>query len=414
MTLEDRLAYLESHDALTGLYNWQKYHKTLKILEKEVPKAVGFVYLDINGLQSINRNFGYDYGDIILNRIAKVLQKCFEKSEIYRIGGDEFVAMVIDQDRSAFQKMVNAARQTFTVEMKGLVSIGCSFKECDIDLLKLTQHASEQKYVDKQAYFRQQSTGVRSRNADVLKWLLEELENRKFEMYLQPKGTVETLEVVGAEALVRYINPEGEVVQPGKFIPMLEQEGIIKYIDLFIFEEVCGLLDRWQCQKRKLLPISLNFSRLTLMDQGLLVQMQDISNRYSFPKRYITIEVTESVGEMELFDMVQPIKEMGFGVSLDDFGASYSSIIMLVQMDYDAIKLDRSLVLTLLHNRKSRIVVQHIIETCQELGSISIAEGVENFEQLNILKKLGCDWIQGYLLSEPVPVEEFEKNERKE
>ena len=86
MTLEDRLAYLESHDALTGLYNWQKYHKTLKILEKEVPKAVGFVYLDINGLQSINRNFGYDYGDIILNRIAKVLQKCFEKSEIYRIG----------------------------------------------------------------------------------------------------------------------------------------------------------------------------------------------------------------------------------------------------------------------------------------------------------------------------------------
>lgn len=150
------------------------------------------------------------------------------------------------------------------------------------------------------------------------------------------------------------------------------------------------------------------------MDQGLLVQMQDISNRYSFPKRYITIEVTESVGEMELFDMVQPIKEMGFGVSLDDFGASYSSIIMLVQMDYDAIKLDRSLVLTLLHNRKSRIVLQHIIETCQELGSISIAEGVENFEQLNILKKLGCDWIQGYLLSEPVPVEEFEKNERKE
>lgn len=112
--------------------------------------------------------------------------------------------------------------------------------------------------------------------------------------------------------------------------------------------------------------------------------------------------------------MVQPIKEMGFGVSLDDFGTSYSSIIMLVQMDYNAIKLDRSLVLTLIYNRKSRIVAQHIIETCRELGSISIAEGVENFEQLNILKKLGCDWIQGYLLSEPVPVEEFEKYERKE
>ncbi len=414
MTLEDQLAYLESHDALTGLYNWQKYQKTLKVLEKKMPKSVGFVYLDINGLQSINRNFGYDYGDIILKKIAGILQKCFKKAGIYRIGGDEFLAMVIDQNRNAFQKMVSAARQTFAIEMKGIVSIGCSFEDCDIDILKLTQHASEQKYVDKQAYFRQLAAGVQSRNTDMLKWLLEELENRKFEMYLQPKGRVETLEVVGAEALVRYINPEGEVVQPGKFIPMLEQEGIIKYIDLFIFEEVCGLLDRWQRQKRKPLPISLNFSRLTLMDQELLVQMQKISNGYSFPKRYITIEVTESVGEMELFDMVQPIKEMGFGVSLDDFGTSYSSIIMLVQMDYNAIKLDRSLVLTLIYNRKSRIVAQHIIETCRELGSISIAEGVENFEQLNILKKLGCDWIQGYLLSEPVPVEEFEKYERKE
>lgn len=414
MTLEDQLAYLESHDALTGLYNWQKYQKTLKVLEKKMPKSVGFVYLDINGLQSINRNFGYDYGDIILKRIAGILQKCFKKAGIYRIGGDEFLAMLIDQNRNAFQKMVSAARQTFAIEMKWIVSIGCSFEDCDIDILKLTQHASEQKYVDKQAYFRQLAAGVQNRNTDMLKWLLEELENRKFEMYLQPKGRVETLEVVGAEALVRYINPEGEVVQPGKFIPMLEQEGIIKYIDLFIFEEVCGLLDRWQRQKRKPLPISLNFSRLTLMDQELLVQIQKISNGYSFPKRYITIEVTESVGEMELFDMVQPIKEMGFGVSLDDFGTSYSSIIMLVQMDYNAIKLDRSLVLTLIYNRKSRIVAQHIIETCRELGSISIAEGVENFEQLNILKKLGCDWIQGYLLSEPVPVEEFEKYERKE
>lgn len=111
--------------------------------------------------------------------------------------------------------------------------------------------------------------------------------------------------------------------------------------------------------------------------------------------------------------MVKPVKEMGFGVSLDDFGTSYSSIVMLTQMDYDFIKLDRSLIHGLIHNQRNHVVTKHIINTCRDLGSLSVAEGVESNQELNILKKLGCDWIQGYLLSKPVPVEDFEEKYKK-
>jgi EAL domain-containing protein (putative c-di-GMP-specific phosphodiesterase class I) len=238
-----------------------------------------------------------------------------------------------------------------------------------------------------------------------------ELAAQHFEVWLQPKIPINGRGGLEAEALIRYRHPEDGILSPGKFVPPLENLRLIYLIDLFVFEETARLLSAWK-GRYELPVISLNFSRHTLARNHLMGQMRAIAGRYDFPLRNLEIEVTESVGNVARTAFLQAcaaIRAEGFGLSLDDFGAEHSNVAILAAVKFDAIKLDKSIIDRLLSCERNQIITQEFLRTCRKLGAQSIAEGVETKEQLDALKKLGCDYVQGYFFDKPMTQAAFEE-----
>lgn len=238
------------------------------------------------------------------------------------------------------------------------------------------------------------------------------LDNHHFQVYLQPKFEIPTGRVCGAEALARYVDDRHGVVSPVKFIPQLEKENNVRYVDFFMLEEVCRLLRSWQKQSQPVLPISLNFSRCTLMEDGVVEEINRIVDQYELERSLLEIEVTESVDAMDrriLTDISQRLIQAGYRLFLDDFGAEYSNLSILSALPLSGLKLDRSLIHDLYANPTSRVVAESLIQLCHKMKIVSIAEGVEDEEQLEILRAFGCTYAQGYLFNKPIPVQDYEK-----
>lgn len=410
--MQNELEYRTRHDALTGLYNRFQYRQDLDDLSGEALASVGVVFCDINGLKQINDTNGHIYGDKVIASTAGILSACFEDSRIYRLSGDEFVVLCGDVSAQTFAHRIESARDNFSREPNNGVSLGYTWADADIDLHQMARHADELMYVNKQVYYKENPRKTGRRRPRMLAELLHSIGQGEFKMYLQPKADIKTGQIIGAEALVRHMDPVKGLIPPDRFIPTLEREKTIKYIDLFIFEQVCRMLADWQGRGMPLLPISLNFSRITMMGDGLMRELGRICDEYASPRQYIEIEITESVGELErqiVADMGKLLKGEGFGISLDDFGSKYSNMSMFTAMELDVLKLDRSLISDLVGNVKNRILVRHVIEACQDMGVTSIAEGVETHEQLDLLRTFHCDLAQGYLFGRPVPIGEFEE-----
>lgn len=237
------------------------------------------------------------------------------------------------------------------------------------------------------------------------------LQNREFQVYLQPKVRVEDQKVVGAEALIRWNNPVRGFIYPGEFIPVFEKKGLIDKLDLFVFEEVCRLLERWKAEGRELPMISANLSRQHLLKENFEQVLVEILGHYDVDPGLIELEVTEST-MFEDVDMIQVIIERihraGFGCSIDDFGSGYSSLGILKSLDVDMLKMDRSFFKEEGDGERGRSVVRMIVELARSLNVKSVAEGIETRRQIDFLKTVKCDMIQGYVFSKPLPIDEFE------
>ena len=265
----------------------------------------------------------------------------------------------------------------------------------------------------KQAYYHQVLQAGQGRSCDgYAVEVLREVEEGRFTVYYQPQVDLKTGKVVGAEALVRKMGEDGSIVPPAKFIPFYELGGVIRYVDLFVLSSACATLQ--DLRERGLdLRISVNFSRITLLEPGIVEEIRNICAAYQVPPAAIVIEVTESIGKMDadqLHRLIERLKEVGFSISLDDFGSEYSNLAILASMDFDEIKMDRSLVSSLEENRKSRLVIETSLQLCHAMeGTASLAEGIETEGQLELLKSYQCDFGQGYYFSRPLPEEQFEQ-----
>lgn len=409
--MNEKLEYRSYHDALTGLPNRNSYVEYIDNLNQENIKSVGIAVLDINGLKVINQNYGHTYGDITIKSMVKILKDYFDENTIFRLSGDEFVIICENINRKDFILEVRRAKLGLENMEHNGVSIGYTWSEMDINIPVLVKHADELMYIEKQTYYKGSSATVKNHNPKELQSLLESLENNEYEMYLQPKANISTGEISGAEALVRYIEPSGKVVSPERFISILEKYRTIKYIDFFMYEQVLKALSEWREKGYKLIPISCNFSRITMLSEDLINDLISINNKYNIPRELVEIEITESVGEVEretIAEISLNIRKHGFAIALDDFGQKYTSMSMLTFMKFDVLKLDRSLVNNIVNSKDNHIVVRHVIEMCREMGVKCVAEGVENVHQLSILKQFKCDAAQGYLFSKPIPKGEFE------
>lgn len=253
----------------------------------------------------------------------------------------------------------------------------------------------------------------RMRREEELNMLFESaLEHHEFVVTLQPKVRLSDERIGGAEALVRWVHPQQGMIYPGEFIPLFEQNGRICRLDLYIFEEVCRTLHAWQQAGKPLFPVSVNLSRQHFSDPHFLDTYVEIATRYEIPRDMLELELTESIffDDQGIENTKQQIKEMhrlGFRCSLDDFGSGYSSLGLLVEFDIDVIKLDRRFFLDI-SNAKSRDVICLDRGTGHRIGLSTVAEGIETQEQLDLLKGIGCDMVQGYIYSKPLSVAEFE------
>lgn len=231
-----------------------------------------------------------------------------------------------------------------------------------------------------------------------------------FKLYLQPKVNLETGEVEGAEALVRWQDPKRGLIPPGDFIPGLEESGLIRQVDLYLFDQVCQKLHFWRHTLGKNCKISVNLSKAYFQDPYFLGEYTEVFERYEIPKECIEIELVESIvlnQSAQVNKVVKQLNEYGFTCSLDDFGSGFSSYDVLANTNLSGVKIDRSLFRNP-HNQKERLVIKHIFATVKDLGLTTIAEGVETKEYVDFLYGLGCDYIQGYIFYKPMPADEFE------
>lgn len=408
--LQEKQQYLIYHDELTGVLNRNSFNEYYENLSAEGLISMGVVSLDINGLKEINRVWGNAYGDDIVCRLARALEEEFPFSRVYRLSGDEFLIVCENISVDSFRRRLSILKERSDNICS--VSVGSAWSDMDIQIDSLMHNADEQRMIAKQKHYDDCDSDNRRWNSDTKKDLLTALKQNRFCIYLQPKIDSRDNRLYGAEALIRCNHPTEGIIMPMKFIPHLEQAGLIHYIDFFVMEKVCQTLKKWKESGLPMIPVSLNFSRFTLLAEDLIARMDVIANRYGVERKYIEIEITESFGNVERTTIARignHIRKAGYLIALDDFGAKYSNISFLSALRFHHLKLDKGLVNNLITNGSARLIVENIVNLCRELGVRVIAEGVENREQLEILKELKCCYIQGFYYDKPAPVEVFEE-----
>ncbi len=399
--------YELTHDPHTGVNNFGSYMN--KIAAQLDIHSAGLAVADVNNMKQINNDFGLEYGNRMVSEVAQILQKSFGAENVYRFHGDKFTVLCMDEDRNTFAGHVEMARQLLAQHEVG-ACVGYVWDDYDMDFPKMMEHAEDLLRIEKRRFHESRESAPRYRRLELSDEIQKQITGGFFQVYLQPKICMTDGSIYGAEALIRANHPEKGIIPPAKFIPTLEKTGTIDHIDFFVFEEVCKLLAKWQKEKIALLPISFNFSRLTLLQPNLIARVEDIVEKYQVPKHFLEIEITESIGDLE-YDMIASIayglRQAGYRLSMDDFGTKYSSISTLSIMKFDILKIDRSMVNTLVDNEISRKVMNHVIAMCQDLGIECIAEGVETQEQAELLQNMDCAIAQGYLYGKPMPIGQF-------
>lgn len=410
-SLLNALNSLNDIDLLTGFYNRNKYAEKLENIHNNPPSKLGILFVNLNGLRKTNEYFGFEVGDEQIKGTSHILREYFA-NDFYRISGDEFVAFVCNVDKEDFEQRVTSLHDRLKSEnTESSFALGHAWGSAPYSVSELVKVADTVMVVNKQSFYSSNFSERKEIGNILLQELLQALVEDEFMVYLQPQLNLETETVVAAEALIRRFDKKQEkMVFPDQFIPLYEKNSIIRHVDLFVVRKVSQLLQEWK-HFGKSLPISVNLSRVTLMEHGIVQTITDIVDEYKISHDLIVIEITERIGLVEnevATTLVDDFKANGFRLSLDDFGCAYSNIITLAQIDVDEVKIDKSLMDNVLSNEKNSVIVKNILSMCNDLkGTSTLAEGIETGEQADFLRTANCHLGQGYYYSRPIPHEEF-------
>ncbi len=417
-------AYL---DSLTGLPNLRYFKlEAKKLLAKNKNKKYLAVQVDFNQFSLLNDMYGQEECNGILQTMAEALSTIVkpESDIVARLRADNFLLLYAhENDMDVEDLHERDAGQVFAYmgnHVKHLLNycIGryqVPLGETDIDdICEKVNYAHRQakksvvsEVVDYEEAAKQRALRYRS---------LEErmetaLTGEDFLVYMQPKYSLETGTVVGAETLVRWKDKDtNTLISPAEFIPLFEQNGFILRLDFYMFEKVCALLAQRIEDDLPIVPISVNFSRLHLQTDSFVQNIVSVANRYNVPRNYLEIELVESTavdGEDTLEAVLKELHEAGFTLSIDDFGTGYSSLGLLKNLPVDVIKIDRSFFANNRSKIRARTVIANVLRMAKELNIRTVAEGVETQEHVNFLRGLGCESVQGFYFSRPVPLSEF-------
>lgn len=403
-TLTDELTVKSYLDPLTGLRNRLAYDEALGyLLGKEIPTSVGF--LDLNGLKWINDNLGHDMGNKALRRVCEILLKYIQKEYVYRISGDEFVIIWTDVEYPIF----NAAAEQLEaalVEEKDIASFGFVWG-AEEDVGVAVRKAEQAMQAAKNKFYAS-NTDLKGQRPGYLDLLLKEFRDSTFIPYLQPLYSIQYDRVYGAEVLVRKIDPHGNIHPPVEFIKVMEKEHMISMVDLEMLRQSCELLQKWKAWPD--LVLNVNVSRNTLVEPDYLTQVDKIFADTGVDPRRLIFEITESSQGIQLESLSRLLDELrarGITLAIDDLGTEAACLEMLYLPQIGVAKIDRSLICKAEHSPREQTVIRHLIDLCHDLGMRCVAEGIETDSQIELLKQLGCDRLQGYKIGKPMPAADF-------
>lgn len=395
---------------LEKMPNLRIYMETIHSMNSETYSSMGAVSLDVPNFSAISADKGYSYGSKLLSEIAEALDSVFGTAYQFRTWDAEFVVLYPDSILEAFIGRCGRLRAILERRCPGVFRLGYTWSEGIFFGENLVREA--------QSIMRSETikTGTNERNVflnNLGTVPKTSIEKRSFIAYFQPKIDMRDGSLAGAEALVREIEEDGTLIPPATFIEALENNGRIRELDLYMLEQVLWQLSEWKSQGMPPIRVSVNISRHTLLDPNALASILAIQSHYpDIPTDRISLEITETAGDIEkttLSSIIDRFREFGIRFELDDFGSHYSNISIFSNINFDTIKLDKSLISELPDNEISQILVKDIVNICRDFGMSCVAEGVENSWQKEALLKAGCIYGQGYYYSRPLSPAKFEE-----
>ncbi|WJH37232.1 EAL domain-containing protein [Paenibacillus sp. CC-CFT747] len=422
---QELIQHLAYQDELTGLPNRRAFHLLVEERLAQVGPASAFAlfFLDLDRFKKVNDLFGHGFGDLVIREAAAKLRACVPAAcSISRMGGDEFTVFVPLDGGVSWQDIAAGIASEFSrpfpvrrQEVKLTTSIGISFWPKDGETAEtLIRHADMAMYEAKADGANGYRTYERKMEKTDLEQILLEndlqqaIEDGELTVYYQPKMDTSQGIRIGWEALVRWNHPKRGLIPPGKFIPLAEETGLIVALEREVLRQVCRQLSLWSDGEKPVLPVSINFSQLHLIQSDLYESVVSVVKEHGVDPRLLEIEITESAAmhkEEEVIRVLMRFKEEGIAVSLDDFGTGYSSLSYLKRLPVDCLKIDCSFIRDIATNADSRAIVRMMVTLAAQLGFQVVAEGVETEEQVKLLAELDCVRVQGYLYGKPAPPE---------
>lgn len=423
---EHRITHMAYHDMLTGLPNRNKLHEFLSEIlnSNNGSEQQALLFIDLDGYKTCNGTLGHQKGDQLLLKVAERLSISVGEGFLSRVGGDEF-AVVIPEDQADIlaEQILESVSQPYRfdahTEIYLTASIGIAVFQAGVTIDQLLVHAEIAMH---QAKEQGKNRFVHFSNEHLLKierklWLENEirkaLEEDAFTLYYQPQVNMKQDCITGVEALIRWKHPECGFIPPYEFILVAEETGQMTKLTEWVLRHACLQIRKWQ-QQNLHIRVAVNISTTTLNQNKLSNLLKTVFKETSVSPHYIQLEITESIAALEPQFVVKQLaefKKMGISIALDDFGTGYSSLSYLNAFPIDTLKIDRSFIngLQVSHVSKAAAIIESIVSMAHHLDMTVIAEGVESELDLDFLHKVGCDEMQGYLFSYPLPAEEVGK-----
>ena len=416
-------------DTLTSLPNrflaLDRLSQMLTEAERNNEKTA-VLFLDLDDFKKINDSLGHEIGDKVLIQSAQRLKQVLREGDtVGRLGGDEFIVLLrgISEHHDALvttENLLKSFREPFVIDGRELMltlSIGVAISPenglCASDLLRNADTAMYQaKDLGRNTYsfFSKEMNTMMLRRFEIEEQMHGALERNEFELYYQPQFDVKKQNITGVEALLRWHNSALGNVTPDEFIPIAEQTGLIIPIGRFVIKQAIDFLDEWQNSHHKNVTMAVNLSPCQFRDSELLSFIKGSLNKSNVSAEDLELEITEGVlmsDESHIHDTLIEISTLGIKLSMDDFGTGYSSLSYLRQYAFDVLKIDQSFISGIPLNKADSELVNTIIAMAHSLGLKVVAEGVETQEQLTLLDDLGCDLVQGYYFSKPLPAKQL-------
>lgn len=420
-------------DKITGGFTLEKFKiEADRILKSNQKKLYSILKIDISGFKLINDQFGFDIGNNIIKIMSNSMYSLLKyDDEIFaRVNADEYLILLNyfsleEQDKryNLYLNFLNNLLKNYNFkfrfptgryiflsdyyddnESNNIISI--------IEKVNFAHRKAKANLIDSLVDYNEDIKIQIIREKNIENNMEYALENKEFKLFLQPKYIIDNEKIGGAEALVRWKPLNSNIIYPNEFIHIFEKNGFIKKLDMYMLEEVCIQIKEWIRAGIKPIKISVNFSRLHLINKNFVEDICKICKKYDVDKKYIEIELTESImvdNEVVLNEIIKKIRKEGFTISMDDFGTGYSSLSLLKNISVDAIKIDRSFFIMAHDDEKTKTILKNVFNLAKDLAIYTVAEGVEESIHVDMLKAMGCDMIQGYFYYKPMPSVELSK-----